>query len=217
MSKHYETLGVPPTATADEIKKAWRKKCSELHPDRNTDRDTTSEQQAVNAAYECLSDPVARSAYDSGGEHVNIPAAARNRVTMTFESYLRGGGAESGNLIALFDRRIAEAMHTLKATKAEAEREIKRVRRQRDRLKGPDTLFADLADQLLGQLEQRIKDVEIEIAINTEVSRQVHEYTDTPPKNETVWGAGEYAQARIAAALAADDSRRFGSFSNTDF
>ena len=69
MADHYETLGVTKGATADEIKKAYRKRARELHPDANPD-DPTAENKfkELSRAYEVLSDPQQRAQYDRFGE-----------------------------------------------------------------------------------------------------------------------------------------------------
>ena len=59
---HYNTLGVPRTATADEIKKAYRKLAMEHHPDKGGD---INKFQELTNAYETLSDPDKRSQYDN--------------------------------------------------------------------------------------------------------------------------------------------------------
>ena len=60
----YKILGVPKTATKEEIKKAYRKLTYSLHPDISKTRETEKEWIRVNEAYEILSDPDAKYAYD---------------------------------------------------------------------------------------------------------------------------------------------------------
>jgi curved DNA-binding protein CbpA len=68
----YLVLGVEPTATDEQIKKAYRALARELHPDRNGgDATKTQRFKAVTAAYEILGDPVKRAAHDKAGSKSN--------------------------------------------------------------------------------------------------------------------------------------------------
>jgi len=64
----YAVLGVSKDATAEELKKAHRKLVREYHPDRNPDDPSAEERfKEVQEAYDVLSDPEKRQAYDAGG------------------------------------------------------------------------------------------------------------------------------------------------------
>jgi curved DNA-binding protein len=66
---YYETLGVPKTATSDEIRKAFRKLARQYHPDVAKGNKAGAEEKfkEINEAYEVLSDPTKREKYDQLG------------------------------------------------------------------------------------------------------------------------------------------------------
>jgi len=66
---YYETLGVPRTATLDDIKKAYRKLARKYHPDVNKEKDAEARFKEVGEAYAVLKDTEKRAAYDRFGEN----------------------------------------------------------------------------------------------------------------------------------------------------
>lgn len=62
---YYETLGVSPNASDEEIKRAYRKLVLQYHPDRNPhDQEAAEKIREINAAYEVLGDPEKRKTYE---------------------------------------------------------------------------------------------------------------------------------------------------------
>lgn len=82
-TSHYDRLGVPPGATPEQIRLAYRELAWRHHPDR-TGRATSSEMMEINEAWRVLSDPVLRRTYDAGldssGRAARPPSAASSSL-----------------------------------------------------------------------------------------------------------------------------------------
>jgi DnaJ-class molecular chaperone len=92
MRDPYEVLGVPRTASQDDVKKAYRKLAKKLHPDANkNDAKAAVKFAELNAAYEILSDEPKRKAFDRG----EIDAEGKPRFR-GFEGAHPGGGGFEG-------------------------------------------------------------------------------------------------------------------------
>ncbi|MCR9090383.1 DnaJ C-terminal domain-containing protein [Algiphilus sp.] len=111
---YYKILEVEKNASADEIKRAYRRLARKYHPDRNKEEDAETRFKEINEAYEVLSDAEKRKAYDQlganwkAGEQFRPPPGweggfARGRRTEDFGGFsdffssLFGGGMAGGS------------------------------------------------------------------------------------------------------------------------
>ncbi|MBN1397516.1 MAG: J domain-containing protein [Bacteroidetes bacterium] len=79
---HYQLLGILPTATADQIRAAYRKKAFQFHPDRNKSHNANQQFIAVRLAYETLSDPKRRVKYDEKIDINRFPVITEQQPSM---------------------------------------------------------------------------------------------------------------------------------------
>ena len=105
MPTFYEILGVSSDATEDQIKKAYKKLAFQLHPDRNSDPNSSAKFQELNEANEVLSDPAKRLNYDNELNGVNVQQHGVQFRDMNdiFKSFFGGAG--------LHDMHVFHGMH----------------------------------------------------------------------------------------------------------
>jgi molecular chaperone DnaJ len=126
---YYEVLGVPRSASAEELKAAFRRQALQYHPDRNKEPDAEERFKEVNEAYAVLSDDQKRAAYDRYG-HAGVREAGgvpdmddilRNFASMFGMDFGFGGGFSSGwGRRRDVPRRGADLQYALEMTFEEA-------------------------------------------------------------------------------------------------
>lgn len=112
----YETLGVPKTASQDEIKKAYRKLAVKHHPDKGGDPEKFKD---INAAYEVLSNPEKRELYDKYGiDGLREGGGGADPFEHLFGG-LFGGGRRGGGGARQETRKVKPMVKDIKVTLAD--------------------------------------------------------------------------------------------------
>src|SRR5271154_3462257 len=103
---YYATLGVARDASAEDLKKAYRKLAMQYHPDRNPEnKQAEAKFKEVSEAYDVLKDDQKRAAYDRFGH-----AAFEQGGPGGFGGGFQGGFEAAGGLGDIFDQMFGEFM-----------------------------------------------------------------------------------------------------------
>ncbi len=105
---YYAILGIDRSASADEIKRAFRRKAREFHPDVNKSPDAEERFKEVNEAYDVLSDPTKKEQYDRFGT-VGRGGGGSGGYEYVDLNDLFGGGFNMGDLFSAFFGGVAGA------------------------------------------------------------------------------------------------------------
>jgi curved DNA-binding protein CbpA len=182
MTDHYETLGVPRDASADDIKAAFRRIASTEHPDKGGDVDRMA---AANRAYETLGDAARRAEYDAtGGDDAaaRFEQEARNRLMHVFDTVL-GAPDEHADLMAAARTMLATAQRQVSEERGLLSRRVAKLMKHRGRVLrkgGGENLFTGLIDSQVQQIDAQLQALEHGAKVFARVAELLADYEMAP-------------------------------------
>jgi curved DNA-binding protein CbpA len=190
---HYETLGVKPDADPTTVKRAYRKKAKQHHPDVGGD---TTAFQAIQRAYGVLKDPQKRADYDQFGdasEGKSIREMAEHELCILIVSAVTGLDIVHTDLLARIREQVNQQLRKLYGDIEGLKATAKKFKEAASRLKRKDgvvTFMAMVLENSEHQAEDRIKAVQFNIERGKEILKILdeHEYRmDKEPEIMRGW------------------------------
>lgn len=179
----YETLGVPRDATQAQIKKAYKKLAQRLHPDKPTG--DAEKFQAIQHAYEILSDENNRAHYDRTGSDKGAPdyhSLATAHLSGLFSDITSGDMrfniiTEAKGMVAekLAQFRSSEISHKANITKAE--KHLNRVKTRKN-----ENIFKMVLDARIATLKSELESFKHNMLILETMQELLQDYEDTKPE-----------------------------------
>ena len=165
----YQTLGVGPMATPDAIKRAYRRKARQSHPDREGgDADLMAD---VTRAYALLSDDGARARFDASGEIKPAPTRefmACELVAQVVAGWLQQdapGGMQAPDLLPFVQGQLAQHIQQIGAELAKRRRAVAKIERAQ---RGLTRKGVRQADPIRGVFDQASRQYAVQIEQLTE-------------------------------------------------
>lgn len=161
----YATLELPETASAEEIKSAYRRLSKKHHPDRGGSH---IKMAAINKAYEILSDPERRKAYDENGQitpPTPLEAQARQLLLMLFAQVIEKRG-ESVNYVSRVRKALGQGIGTAKDKIVQIKRTIEKLEAALPKVEveeGSFNAFAAIVQQKIDAAKTELAGMQIEL------------------------------------------------------
>lgn len=181
MSDLYQVLGVARDVTPEDLKKAYRRLAQKHHPDR--DGGDCERFDAIQQAYDVLSDPEDRAQYDETGEVVRKADIIEQAESLLSELFAKAVSSpkDGEDLIAEIREGIELAKREASLILLQIDRKLERLENKRGRIqsRGEHNLFEAAIDEAIEALTNKRRAPENIIRVLPEVLRLLEDYTDT--------------------------------------
>jgi len=216
MKNLYDVLNVTSDATQNEIKKAYRKRMMEIHPDKNGGAQHI-DHDPVQHAYDVLSDPERRKRYDETGDDgdaTSLIEQARNKVSQYVMQYINSSYNEKyTNMASTIKQHIATERQGLDDIKVGSEKMAKKLAEIRKRLHTGDG--SGFVEAMVADMEKKIADSKQELEGEYRVLEEAERIAETIGYDVEEMVA--VADAPGWAAATAAGERQRASFQNASF
>ena len=186
---HYDTLGVKKDAKPDDIKRAYRRKAREVHPDKsNGNHDAMAE---LNNAFDVLSDPQRRLLYDSTGEDRQRPIDEEVKSAI-LQAFHDGLARDVADVLSHAKKLLEAKANQIKAERSKAAEAQKKLSKRRAKIKvnAGENLFHLLIDQELNRIASGIAQCDRGLEVMTAALKLLDEYKSSEKPEavmQTVW------------------------------
>lgn len=178
----YEKLNVPTDASEADIKKAYRRKAQDHHPDKPDGSE--DEFHAIKLAYDVLSDPERRRKFDEFGDTDEAPKGniAEQMVVNAFNVLIDEDDLK-GNIIERVVGRINQEKEKVNREMVKANHKLSKLESRKSRITAKDNnLFEGLLDQKITGINHGLEQAK-ELIVNLEKAVLILEnYEDTAPE-----------------------------------
>lgn len=185
MTDLYETLGVESDATDAEIRKAYKKKAQQNHPDR--EGGDVDQFKQVAHAYAVLNDADRRKRYDETGSDDNSAAqGAENVIMECFSSAIDQD--VPGDIVKAIKDHIRKREAEFKSSKSRLEKKLAKLERHQGRVISKGRNLYDLViNQKIAGLNQGIQQETDKIDLVSDALTLLEAYTDSAPEEEEIF------------------------------
>ena len=192
MKNPYEILEVEPSASEDQIKKAYRKKAQAVHPDKGGD---TEEFQDVSKAYEILSNAEKREHFDKTGEEFRdeIKEEVIGALVHIVMSIIDNNDARYIDVIAIARKSVEEQQNRHQISKKQLEKQITSLENTASRItivEGKENILRLAILSNIANLETQIAAIDKVNQIGVRILEMLSDYTYQKEDRPTnIWSA----------------------------
>lgn len=181
----YTILGLAKDASADDIKKAFRKKAKENHPDREGGSDEMM--AAINQAYGVLSDPNKRARYDATGDFGEMPNIEQQAESLIMTMFSRCMASRiTGSVVWQVKQGLFAEGEALKthSVQLQGQSDMLAARRKTVKAPGAKNLAHMVVDQQIQSINQMLQQKKEQMEIYAKALIIIEDYEDIEPSVE---------------------------------